>query len=64
MRSLIIDLNNFSRYPTLSVGYLVATLRNHNVIVDVLSPFSRGIAAYPRLTKARKRELYFNYLKY
>lgn len=64
MRALVIDLNNFSRYPTLSVGYLVATLRNHDVKVDVLSPFSRGVKAYPRIIKARKRELYFNYLKY
>jgi len=42
MWALVVDLNNFSRYPTLSVGYLVAILRGSDVEVDVLSPFSRG----------------------
>lgn len=64
MHALVVDLNNFSRYPTLSVGYLVAVLRNNDVKVDVLSPFSKGVAGYPRLTKARKRDLYYNYLKH
>lgn len=64
MRALIVDLNNFSRYPTLSVGYLVAVLRAHSVTVEVLSPFSKGITGYPRLARARKRELFYNYLKY
>jgi len=64
MRALVIDLNNFSRYPTLSVGHLTATLRSHDVKVDVLSPFSKGVTSYPRLIKARKRELYLNYLKH
>ena len=27
MRVLIVDLNNFARYPTVAVGYLVAILR-------------------------------------
>lgn len=52
MRSLVIDLNNFSRYPTLPVGSLVAILRARNVIVDVLSPLARGVKGYPRLTRA------------
>jgi len=64
MHALIIDLNNFSRYPTLSVGYLTAILRNNNTSVDVLSPFSRGVKSYPRTIKARKHELILNYLKY
>ncbi len=64
MRALVVDLNNFSRYPTLSVGYLVAILRSQSFKVDVLSPFSKGVVGYPRLTKARKRDLYYNYLKY
>lgn len=64
MHTLIVDLNNFSRYPTLSVGYLVAILRNNNVKVDVLSPFAKGVVGYPRLTRARKRDLYYSYLKH
>ena len=27
IRALIVDLNNFSRYPTMAVGYLAAALR-------------------------------------
>jgi len=64
MRALIVDLNNFSRYPTLSVGYLVSVLRNHDVHVDVLSPFAKGVSGYPRLTQARWSDLYLNYLKH
>jgi len=64
MRVLVIDLNNFSRYPTLSVGYLTSVLRKNNIEVDILSPFAKGVAGYPRLTQARRRELYLNFLKH
>ena len=53
MRSLVIDLNNFSRYPTLPVGSLVAVLRASGIEVEVLSPLARGVKGYPRLTRAR-----------
>ena len=53
MRALVIDLNNFSRYPTLPVGQLVASLRTAGLDVDVLSPFARGVQGYPRLTRAK-----------
>ncbi len=53
MRSLVIDLNNFSRYPTLPVGSLVAVLRAAGVAVEVLSPLARGVRGYPRLTRAK-----------
>jgi hypothetical protein len=52
MRALVIDLNNFSRYPTLPVGLLVAVLRSSGIEVDVLSPLARGVQGYPRLTRA------------
>lgn len=64
MRVLVIDLNNFSRYPTLSVGYLTSVLRKNDIEVDILSPFAKGVAGYPRLTQARRRELYLNFLKH
>ena len=35
MRVLVIDLNNFSRYPTLSVGYLTSVLRKNEIEVDI-----------------------------
>jgi radical SAM superfamily enzyme YgiQ (UPF0313 family) len=48
IKALIIDLNNFSRYPTLSVGYLSAILKQNNVDVDVLSPLFFGVHGFPR----------------
>jgi len=53
LHALVVDLNNFSRYPTLSVGALVAVLRRRGDVVDVLSPLARGVQGYPRLTRAR-----------
>lgn len=42
-RVLIVDLNNFARYPTISVGLLAAILRNESFIVDVFSPLATGV---------------------
>jgi len=64
VRVLIIDLNNFSRYPTLPVGQLVAVMRNQEVEVDVLSPLARGVHGYPRLTRARPWGLLDDRLRY
>lgn len=48
VRSLMIDLNNLSRYPTLGIGYLVAALRSAGIEVEVLSPLLHGVPAYVR----------------
>lgn len=64
MRVLVIDLNNFSRYPTLSIGYLVAILRESGFSVDVLSPFAKGIHGYPRVTQASPWDVYYNFVKH
>lgn len=64
MRALIIDLNNFSRYPTLSVGYLTAILRQRAVDVDVLSPFSFGVHGFPRRVQEKPWQLYANFLSH
>ncbi len=64
MRALVIDLNNFSRYPTLSVGLLVGVLRSSGVDVEVLSPLARGVQGYPRLTRARPWSLIEGRLRY
>ncbi len=64
MRALVIDLNNFSRYPTLPVGLIVAVLRRAGFDVDVLSPLARGVHGYPRLTRARPWELPLDWLRY
>lgn len=44
----IIDLNNFSYYPTLSIGYLIAFLRKSEFDVTLLSPLNNGIGARKR----------------
>ena len=64
MRALVIDLNNFSRYPTLPVGLLVAVLRSAGIDVEVLSPLARGVQGYPRLTRAKPWGLIDSRLRY
>ncbi|MEX2205274.1 MAG: radical SAM protein [Myxococcota bacterium] len=45
---LLIDLNNFARYPTLAVGLLAAILRDAGISVAVLSPLALGVSGPPR----------------
>jgi len=54
IRALIVDLNNFARYPTIAVGYLSSVLRGHGVDVTVLSPLAHdvsGVTREPRETR-------------
>ena len=48
MRVCIVDLNNFASYPTISVGLLVAVLRQAGIEVDVFSPLSVGVKGVQR----------------
>ena len=45
---LVVDLNNFARYPTLAVGYLAAVLRRAGHPVSVFSPLMVGVAGVSR----------------
>jgi len=47
-RVLLVDLNNFARYPTISIGLLTATLRREAFQVDVFSPLSTGVTGVSR----------------
>ncbi|TPE45760.1 B12-binding domain-containing radical SAM protein [Amaricoccus solimangrovi] len=47
-RTLIVDLNNFSVFPTLAIGLLVATLRNSGFEARVLCPLAYGVVAATR----------------
>ncbi len=47
-RVLIIDLNNFSTFPTLAIGILVASLRNVGFEVELISPLAHDIVAASR----------------
>ncbi len=64
MKVLAIDLNNFSRYPTLSIGYIAAILRKNDIEVDVLSPFSFGVHGFPRNVREKPWQLYVNFLSH
>ncbi len=47
-RVLLVDLNNFARYPTISIGLLTAILRRNSFQVDVFSPMSTGVTGVIR----------------
>lgn len=47
-RVLLVDLNNFARYPTIAVGYLTSILRASGASVSVLSPLAHGVPGIPR----------------
>ncbi len=53
---LLVDLNNFARYPTLAIGYLVTPLRAAGYEVDVLSPLAIGAPATERERAENWRE--------
>jgi len=50
---LIVDLNNFARYPTIAIGYLTSILRNAGVEMEVFSPLSSGVTGVQREPRAR-----------
>lgn len=45
---LLVDLNNFARYPTLPIGYMAAILRADRLQVDVFSPLMIGVGGVAR----------------
>jgi anaerobic magnesium-protoporphyrin IX monomethyl ester cyclase len=51
-RVLLVDLNNFARYPTVAVGLLTAILREAEFEVEVLSPLAFGVPGLPREARA------------
>ena len=50
---LLVDLNNFARFPTLPVGLIAAALRRDGIAVEVLSPLAVGARGVPRPARAR-----------
>lgn len=45
---LLVDLNNFARYPTLPIGYLAAVVRKASMQVAVFAPLMIGIRGTTR----------------
>jgi len=56
---LLVDLNNFSTFPTLAVGLLVASLRNAGFTVQLISPLAHGVPAVER----ERQETYLDHMK-
>ncbi len=63
-RVLLVDLNNFARYPTLAIGYLAAILRRGGFEVDVYSPLSTGLSGVVREPRAQPWDLWLDRAKY
>jgi len=47
-RVLLVDLNNFSRYPTIPIGYLAAIARAAGMTISVFSPLTVGVKGVVR----------------
>lgn len=47
-RILAVDLNNFASFPTLAIGLLTASLRNHGHEVQVICPLAYDVPASER----------------
>lgn len=54
---LLVDLNNFAHYPTLSIGYMAAILRRAGVKVSVYSPLRVGVGGVTRETRPHRWSL-------
>ena len=53
VKAALIDLNNFSTFPTLAVGILVASMRNSGYEVDVVVPLAYDVPAAERERRER-----------
>lgn len=54
---LVVDLNQFTSFPTLAVGILAASLRNRGHNVEVICPLELGVSAAER----ERQETWFDY---
>jgi len=45
---LLVDLNNFARYPSVAIGYLSAILKKSGYAVEVFAPLSTGLIGVAR----------------
>src|SRR5436190_2084192 len=61
---LLVDLNNFARYPTLSVGYLAAICRRAGIKVEVFSPLMIGLKGFQREKPPKWWSLAFQVVNY
>jgi anaerobic magnesium-protoporphyrin IX monomethyl ester cyclase len=52
-RVLLVDLNNFARYPSMAIGYIAASLRGSGMRVDVFAPLMVGVQGVVREVRPR-----------
>lgn len=64
MTVLLVDLNNFARYPTLPIGYLASILRASNVRVSVFAPLMIGVHGVTREARPHRFSLLAAKLNY
>ena len=61
---LLVDLNNFARYPSVAIGYLSSILKKGGYGVEVFAPLSTGltgVAREPRPPWWGRADLEFRY---
>ena len=63
-RVLIVDLNNFARYPTVAVGLLAAVLRQAGMHTRIFSPLSLGVTGVAREPRTRPWSIVDQKLRY
>lgn len=63
-RVLLVDLNNFARYPTLPIGYMAAILRAESFEVDVFSPLMVGVGGVVREKRPHRFSLLMSKLNH
>lgn len=61
---LLVDLNNFARYPSMPIGYLAATLRAALVAVEVFAPLMVGVPGLVREARPHRFSLIASKLNY
>ena len=54
---LLVDLNNFARYPTLPIGYIASVLRRARHEVEVFAPLMVGVQGVVRETRPHRFSL-------
>jgi len=54
---LLVDLNNFARYPTLPIGYIAAILRSASIQTEVFAPLMVGIPGVVREARPHRFSL-------
>jgi anaerobic magnesium-protoporphyrin IX monomethyl ester cyclase len=47
-RVILVDLNNYARFPTMAIGILVASLRAAGISAEVVSPLALDVPAFQR----------------